>query len=110
MWLPPFRLFQSVLVGLLAGFLLGGCDLLQDESGPPGEPISYEWVKRGYGVRVYEAQTRVFRDSLTWARFWNEHINLYDENHNPYPPPPLILTDESSSACTGATFIRVVKR
>jgi hypothetical protein len=78
------RLF---LLGSLVGILLGGCDLLQDESGPPGEPISYEWVKRGHGVQVYEAQTRVFRDSTSWARFWNEHINIFDENHDPYPPP-----------------------
>lgn len=88
MWVPPFRLFQSVLVGLLAGLLFGGCDVFHDGSnGPPGEPISHEWVKRGHGVRVYEAQTRVFRDSLAWAQFWNEHVTLRDQNLELYPPP-----------------------
>ena len=73
------------LIASVAG--LGGCDLTQDESGPPGEPVSYDWVTRGYGTRVYEAQTRVFRDSLTWVQFWDEHVNLYDQNHEAYPAP-----------------------
>ena len=88
MWFPPFRLFQSVLIDLLTGLFLGGCDVFQDEpTGPPGEPVSYDWVKWGHGTRVYEAQTRVFRDSLTWAQFWNEHVTLHDQNHELYPPP-----------------------
>lgn len=79
---------RTVLTTLLFAVLLfGGCDLLRDETGPSGEPISYEWVRRGHGVQVYEAQTRVFRDSAAWAQFWNEHVNLYDQNHAVYPPP-----------------------
>lgn len=84
-WLP-----RLVLIGLLGGLLLGGCDVFHDEpTGPPGEPISYEWVKRGHGVRVYEAQTRVFRDSATWAQFWNKHVMVRDQNFELYPPPSI---------------------
>ena len=84
--------FRAVLLAfwLLAGLgILGGCDRFQDESGPSGEPVSYEWVTRGHGVDVYEAQTRVFRDSLAWAQFWNKHVMVRDENFELYPPPSI---------------------
>ena len=78
----------SLLVALSVLMVLGGCGLFQDEpAGPPGESISYEWVERGHGVQVHEAQTQVFRDNLTWAQFWDEYVTLRDQNHELYPPP-----------------------
>jgi len=82
--------YRTVLLAswLLAGLgILGGCDLFRDKSTASGEPVSYESVTRGHGVQVYEAQTRVFRDSLAWTQFWNEHVTLRDQNHELYPPP-----------------------
>lgn len=77
-----------VLAGLsgLVLLLLSGCDWLQDRPTDPGEPVSYEWIKKADGLHVREAQTRVFRDNADWVQFWNEYISLFDENHQLYPP------------------------
>jgi hypothetical protein len=66
-----------------------GCDLFQNEDPDRGEPISYDPVEKAGGLHVRKAQTRVFRDSAEWATFWNDHISLFDENHQLYPPTPV---------------------
>lgn len=71
------------------GFFLMGCDLFQNEDPDRGEPVSYDQVEKASGLHVRKAQTRVFRDSADWATFWNEHISLFDENHQLYPPTPV---------------------
>lgn len=81
------RAFVTLATTLLVGFILGGCGLFEGESTDLGEPVPFEPVDRAYGLEVNAAQTYVFRDSSTWARFWNEHVDLYDANAQPYPPP-----------------------
>ncbi len=80
-----------VIIGCLGivAFLLG-CDASQGlPSTSLGQAVPYEWVEKGHGVDVYEAQTRVFRDSTEWVQFWNEHVSLLDQNFRPIPPPSL---------------------
>lgn len=84
LFLQPVRL---ALIGLLGGFLLGGCDLLRGDSTPSGEPVTYDQVEKAGGLHVRNAQTRVFRDSAEWATFWNEHVSAFDENHDLISPP-----------------------
>jgi len=87
----------SVLsVCLITSVLLaGGCDGVEDSNTALlGEPVLYEWVEKGHGVQVYEAQTRVFRDSLAWAQFWDAHVSLLDQNFQPYPPPSVDFNQE----------------
>lgn len=73
----------------LAGLCLMGCEVLQNDGFDPGEPVSYTQVDKAGGLHVRKAQTRVFRDSASWIGFWNEHITLFDENHQLYEPTPV---------------------
>lgn len=78
-----------LLLGSFAWFFLVGCNLFQSDGLDRGEPVSYDQVEKASGLHVRKSQTRVFRDSASWGQFWNEHISLFDENHQLYPPTPV---------------------
>ena len=99
--------------------LLPACSLWSWEGDGDG-PVDFEDVPGAEYLRVGQPGTAVFNDAEAWAAFWYDHINSFDGEGNPTPPPAIdfgrrtvaaVFAGDGWSGCTNYyPFVRSVTR